>query len=91
MNDKMALVHREQVEQEAPAISLAGEQSQKRIQSYNAVKYGIPIYGFGRKRIAPNAEGVTDTRDFLRLWHASGGVNIFPNVMTLGLLNQAVT
>ena len=37
VNDKMALVHREQVEQEAPAFSLTGEQSQKRIQSYNAV------------------------------------------------------
>ena len=91
MNGKLALVHREQVEQEAPAISLAGEQSQKRIQSYNAVRYGIPIYGFGRKRIAPDATGATDPKDFLRLWHASGGVNIFPNVMTLGLLNQAVS
>ena len=91
MNGKQALVHREQVEQEAPAFSLAGEQSQKRIQSYNAVQYGIPIYGFGRKRITPDATGFTDPKDFLRLWHASGGVNIFPNVMTLGLLNQAVT
>ena len=91
LNGKTALVHREQVEQEAPAFSLAGTQSQNRILSYNAVKYGIPIYGFGRKRIAADATGATDPKDFLRLWHASTGVNIFPNVMTLGLLNQPVT
>ena len=91
MNGKMALVHREQVEQEAPAFSLAGEQSQKRIQTYNAVKYGIPIYGFGRKRIVADATGQIDPKDFLRAYNVDRGISIWPNCFTLGLLQQAST
>ena len=41
LNGKTAMVHREQVEQFATPFSTVGEQTQKRITSYTAVKYGM--------------------------------------------------